>query len=205
MPTRNGWLLLGLLYIAAMMLIARNVVPFLSPNAPLRSDALVIEGWVPDYVVEHALKEFKANHYSRLYVTGGPVEKGGLLLAYRTYAEVGAATLVRLGLDEKFVRAVPAPQVHKDRTYISAVALREWLRREEKLPAAFDLVSEGPHSRRSRLLFEKAFGHDARIGIISVQSQDYDPSRWWRYSAGVRNVVSELLAYCYAALFFNKA
>ena len=31
------------------------------------------------------------------------------------------------------------------------------------------------------------------VGIIAVPSPDYDPHRWWRYSEGVKDVVSEFL------------
>ena len=53
--------------------------------------------------------------------------------------------------------------------------------------------------------FKKAFAGISRVGIISVISLDYDASRWWKYSAGVRNVIGEFLGYCYVVLFFNEA
>jgi hypothetical protein len=205
LPTWRGWLVLFVAYLALLVAAARLAHPFLAPNAPLRGTVLVVEGWLPDYALEEAAEQFRQNHYTRLCVTGGPIEKGGVLSEYKTYAALGAATLIQLGLDGHAVLAVPAPPVRKDRTYASAVALREWFQQHGGAPASFDLLSEGPHSRRSRLLFQKAFAGTSRVGIISVISLDYDASRWWKYSAGVRNVIGEFLGYCYVVLFFNEA
>jgi hypothetical protein len=52
------------------------------------------------------------------------------------------------------------------------------------------------------LLYEKAFGKNVVVGIISVPNPDYDVRHWWRYSDGVREVLSESVGYVYARLFF---
>ena len=41
------------------------------------------------------------------------------------------------------------------------------------------------------------------VGIIAVPNPDYDSSRWWRYSEGVKEVVSESVAYLYARFLFH--
>jgi hypothetical protein len=61
----------------------------------------------------------------------------------------------------------------------------------------------GAHARRSWLLFEKVLGPTTRVGIIAVEDCDYDPKRWWRASQGVRIVLDELIAYCYARFVFS--
>jgi len=65
------------------------------------------------------------------------------------------------------------------------------------------LVSMGPHARRSRLLFAKAFSPEVRVGIISLEERDFDPAHWWTSSQGFRTVVDELIAYSYARLLFR--
>jgi uncharacterized SAM-binding protein YcdF (DUF218 family) len=111
-------------------------------------------------------------------------------------------TLTRLGLTNPPAVAVPAPLVRQDRTYTSAVALRRWMEREGTVPAQLNVVSSGPHARRTRLLFEKAFGPNTTVGIIATPVEDYDPDRWWATSAGVRAVVDEVVAYFYARCLF---
>ena len=52
--------------------------------------------------------------------------------------------------------------------------------------------------RRTRMLFQEAFGSDATVGVISLKDPDYNAARWWRYSEGVREVLGESIAWCYA-------
>jgi hypothetical protein len=60
---------------------------------------------------------------------------------------------------------------------------------------SFNVVTEDAHARRTRLLFQKAFGHGVRVGIISIPNRDYDAKHWWRSSEGVREVIGEAIAY----------
>jgi hypothetical protein len=81
--------------------------------------------------------------------------------------------------------------------------LKQWLQEHDAMPAELNLMSLGAHARRSRLLFEKAFGRDTRVGIIALEDRDYDPELWWKSSQGVRTVTDELIAYGYARLWFH--
>ena len=202
-PTLRGWLVLAATLAAVVITGARALGPFLTTNDPLPGGVLVIEGWAPDYAMEAAIAEFRRNHYDKLFVTGIPLEQGAPLSEYKTYAELGAAVLVKLGLDTNAVQAVPAPGVRQDRTYSMAMALRNWLRDHGMSPAKVNLMTLGPHARRSRLLFEKALGNEVAVGITSIPSRDFDPAHWWRSSAGVRDVIGETLAYGYARLLFR--
>jgi hypothetical protein len=183
----------------------KRVHPFLAVTDSAGGGILVVEGWAADYALEDAIREFRSHPYSRLYVVGVPLERGAPLSEYKTYAELGAATLGKLGLETNAVQAVPAPLVVKDRTYSSAVALRDWLRARGIAPLKVNVLSVGAHARRSRLLFEKAFGDSASVGVIAVESRDYDPQRWWISSDGVREVISEMIGYVYARFFFRPA
>jgi len=68
--------------------------------------------------------------------------------------------------------------------------------------SSMDVVTEDLHARRTRLLFQKAFGKGVQIGIIAVPNADYPANRWWHYSQGLKDVVSEVAAYLYAKLLF---
>jgi hypothetical protein len=179
-----------------------RVQPFLGVTESVPGGVLVVEGWVPDYVLEEASTEFQRHHYTKLYVTGGPLERGWHLSEYKTYADLGAATLIRVGMSKNALEAVSAPLVRQERTYTSAVALKTWLREHDADARNINVVSLGVHARRSRLLFQKAFGENSRVGIIAVENRDYDPGRWWQYSQGVRTVVDEFVAYIYAIVVF---
>ncbi len=202
LPTWSG-LSVFLLLVAGFLLIAvRNVQPFLAFTDPVKAEVLVVEGWVPDYVLEKTLAEFKRGHYSRLYVTGGPLEKGGMLFDYKSYAELGMAILIRMGADRKLVEAAPAPFVRRDRTFASALALKSRLQQQGLSVTGMNLVSLGVHARRSHLLFQKAMEKEIRVGIIAIEDRNYANERWWKSSSGVRAVIDELFAYVYALLVF---
>ena len=204
-PSGRGWLVLGLLAAGLALAAGTALHPFLAPNTPVRGEVLVVEGWAPDYVLQAAIAEFKSHPYQRIYVTGGPLEAGAPLFQYKNYAERGAATMIAFGLSRESVQAVAAPRVERDRTYTSAVALKRYLLQHGGLPQALDVVTVGPHARRTRLLFAYALSPQTRVGILAVPSSDYNPRRWWKSSAGVRAVLDEAIAYVYAKLFFSPA
>jgi uncharacterized SAM-binding protein YcdF (DUF218 family) len=97
---------------------------------------------------------------------------------------------------------VPSHVTDRERTYSSAVALRDWLRRNKVSVDRINIVTEDIHARRTRLLFQKALGDGVAVGIIAVPNADYDPKRWWLYSEGIQEVLRESLAYLYARFFF---
>jgi len=68
-----------------------------------------------------------------------------------------------------------------------------------------NLVTLGPHARRSWLLYQEAFGDDVKIGVIPLENRSYDPSRWWCSSEGFRDVISEAIAWFYARFLFHPA
>lgn len=204
-PTGRGWLLLLALCIGSVFGLARGVHPFLAVNDPNSGGAVVVEGWATVHAFKEVVAEFKRNQYSHLYVTGGPIDEDASPSEYKTTAERGAAIAIRLGLASSEVQAVPAPKVLQDRTYASAVALRDWLRVHQIATKNFHVLSVGPHARRTRLLFEKALGEGVTVGITAIQSDGYDPNAWWTTSEGVRTLIGEIIAYGYARLMFWPA
>ena len=203
LPSWKGVLFLFGVFALAAFLLLTQVHPFLAPNDPLAAEVLVVEGWASDYAIEEAVADYRRGNYRALYVTGGPIEKGAPFAEWGTLADLGAATIRKLHPDLANVVAVSSPDVRQDRTYASAVALRDYLRERNKMPRQLNLFSVGPHARRSRLLFQQAFGPDVNVGVISIVDRTYDPKRWWASSAGFRTVIGELIAYGYARLLFR--
>jgi uncharacterized SAM-binding protein YcdF (DUF218 family) len=204
-PTLRGWLLLAFGIAALAIIAARTAYPFLAVTNSAPGGVLVVEGWSPDRVLKLAIAEYKENHYTKIFVTGPPVEQGTLLTDYTNYAHVGAAMLLKLGLSPNDVQAVPCAEIRRDRTYHMALSLKHFLRDHNLSPASVNLITVGPHARRSRLLFEKAFGKTAKVGILAAPAIDYDARSWWKCSTGVRNVTGEIIAYAYARLLFHPA
>jgi hypothetical protein len=107
------------------------------------------------------------------------------------------------GVPDAVLTSVPAPVITRDRTYYSAVAVREWAKRSGLRLEAFDVMSEGPHARRSRLLYQLAFGPQARVGVLATKSYDYDAARWWRSSVGATNVIAQAIDFAWVKCCFR--
>jgi hypothetical protein len=203
--TLRAWALVLVFCTALTGGFISTIYPFLAVTSRVEATALVVEGWIPDFAVRAGLDEFHHGNYRDLIATGGPLDAGELLVAYGTYAKVGRATLEKMGAPTAALHAVSAPKVKRDRTYSSAVALRTWWRQRGAGAVAFNVVTTSAHARRTRLLFEKAFGPDAKIGIIAVPDERFDGARWWASSQGVRTVTDELIGYLYARCFSGSA
>jgi hypothetical protein len=201
-PTLRGGILLGLILAALVLLAGRELHPFLAVTDPVPGGVLVVEGWAPDYMLEEAIAEFKRNHYAGLYVTGIPLQQGAPLSEYKNYAYLGAATLVKLGLSTNEIQAVPTGLTRRDRTYAMALSLKHWWREHQMAPTKVNLITGGPHARRSRLMFEKALGKGVVVGVRAIAADDYDERHWWHSSQGVRVTIGEAIAYAYARLLF---
>jgi uncharacterized SAM-binding protein YcdF (DUF218 family) len=202
-PAKLVGFLVSVLAVAFLIL---TVHPFLAITQREDTELLIVEGWVHQYAIEAGMEEFKAGHYPCVYVTGGPVTgNGGYTTDLDTAASVGASLLRKAGIPAERVQMVPSHVSGRDRTYSSAVALREWFQEHQMAVQGINVVTEGVHARRTRLLFQKAFGNGVRVGIIAVANPDYTPRRWWRCSEGVREVIGEGIAYAYARLFFHPS
>jgi hypothetical protein len=199
-----GWLLVAFVLLLGTAGVVHTIFPFLAITQRVDSDVLVVEGWVPQFAIDAAAQEFRNGAYSVVYTTGGPVPgMGGYTNDYNTLASVAAARLRAAGLSPEVVRVVPSRVMERDRTYAAAVALRDWLRGHGGAPAKVNVLTADAHARRTQFLFQCALGNQVQVGVIAIQNPDYDPKRWWRYSAGVREVVDEAVALIYAKFFFH--
>jgi uncharacterized SAM-binding protein YcdF (DUF218 family) len=199
----RGWLVLASTLLLAGAFLLKTVYPFLATTHRVDADVLVVEGWVHEYAIRAAVEEFRSKSYQRVFTTGGPVEgTGGYINDYNTEASVGAELLIKNGLPLEAVAVVPSRVMNRDRTYGSAIALRNWFHEQNLVVRSLNVLTEDVHARRSRLLFQEALGKDIKVGIIALPNPDYDWRHWWRYSAGVKEVSSETIAYLYAKCLF---
>ena len=199
----RGWLLVVVIVLSGAFSFLWRVYPFLAVTHRVDTNVLVVEGWIHKYAIRAAVAEFRSNSYQRVFTTGGPVEgTGGYINDYQTSASVGADLLTKCGLPNESLQMVPSRVMDRDRTYDSAIALRNWLRDHHLPVRGINVVTENVHARRTRLLFHEALGKEVTVGVIAVPNPDYDARHWWRYSQGVKDVVSETVAFIYAKLLF---
>ncbi len=202
-PTLAGWLLLLALAAASGFAFVRSLYPLLAPNAPIGQGLLVVEGWAGGSAFDDAAARFRRGGYSQIVTTGGPLDPDEPFASDGTWAEHAARELRERGIPETSMQAVVAPNSERDRTFLSAVMVRDWIAARGKPVASLDVISLGPHGRRSRQLYRRAFGNDVEIGIVSAPPREYDPPHWWRSSEGTKTVITEATGLAWTLCCFH--
>ncbi len=201
--TRWGWLILMIIILLPNIIIFANLYRILAPVDRVKTDVLVLEGFISDYVLETAIKEFRDHQYHLLITTGTPLEWGHLLVAYDNTARLAASSLIKLGFDSTKLAVVGTKEIRNDRTYNSALELKEWLKKNRPQVKALNLMTMSVHGARSRKMFQAALGDSIKVGIISVENFYYNAHNWWRSSKGFRETMNEAFGYFYVQLFFR--
>lgn len=202
MPTIFGWLFLLTIGLVIGLLVVRNIYPFLAQNEPVGARVLAIEGWLAPEELDQAVQTFKKGGYERVVTTGGPIVGWTELSVHSNYAKMAADYLAQHGVPRNAIISVPSPASAQERTFLSAVVLRDSANQLGITLDAIDLFSSGAHSRRSRLLFQMAFGQKVRIGVAASRPSGYDPEAWWRSSSGVESIVFQSIGLLWVKCFF---
>jgi len=182
----------------------KNAAYFLAGESPVDSRILVVEGWLPEEGLKQALLEFNQGDYKLMITTGGPITayKAG----YSTYAERAKEALLELGVKPSQLYVVPTPASAQNRTYLSAVMVRNKLLEMEQKPHAVNVFSGDVHARRTLLLYELAFKEkEIEIGILAADANRFDLAFWWESSGGVKSVLTELIGWMWVKCCFYPA
>jgi len=198
-----GWLLLILLLAGAFFAFLKNLYPFLAPNKAPHEGVMVVEGWIHDFALDDAVTMYKTGNYSKIVCTGTPIETGSYIQQFKSYPEMTADRLRKMGIPDNQIFVTVSDDNRNNRTYLAAVAMREGIMAYNITETNLNLVTVGPHGRRSRMLFQKALGKDYHIGVTSLDESTYDAEDWYTCSEGVRSVIGEFIAYTYAKFFFH--
>lgn len=208
LPTIWGSLLLIALAVALAALALRHLGAWLATSEPATARdggtarTLVVEGWLDEASLDDAIALIARGRYERIVVAGGPIETWRAERTFPTYAERAADHLRRRGVAGIPVVAVAAPASAQDRTFLSAVVVRDWLRQNAVAADAIDLFSGGVHARRSRLVYRIAFGPEVEIGVIAAAPHSYRLERWWSTSEGAKAAIGELLSLAWTKCCF---
>jgi uncharacterized SAM-binding protein YcdF (DUF218 family) len=200
LPTLWGWLLLLTFSCILCVFGARNIYTFLAPNDPVDARVLVVEGWLAPKELDQAVLTFKMGSYTRVVTTGGPTDWPET--KYGNYAQMAADYLAQHGIPRDLIIVVPAPPSAQERTFLSAVMLRESAQKSGLKLGAINLFSSGAHARRSRLLFQMALGPSIRVGVFSAKPVNYNPEAWWRTSEGVESIIFQSIGLVWVKCFF---
>lgn len=194
-----------LLVLFAIFVIAitgvRVLYPFLAITKRVPTEILALDGWLPTDDINKAAAIYLGGHYQRLLDINGAYDFQAIDQD-RGNANYVTHVLVRAGVPREQLYPVLFRGVQVDRTFYSAIAVKDWCSEHGVPLKALDIATLGPHARRSRLLYQKALGNEVKVGVIALDDPAYDSRHWWRSSDGVREVMFEFVAYIYVRFFF---
>mgnify|MGYP001592341023 CR=1 FL=1 len=200
------WRLVLLLLVAAVAiagLLGRHAYALLAPTEPAPgARTLVVEGWLEPGDLRQVAAVVRAGRYERVLTTGLPLEPWDATATWRDAATRSAAYLVEHGVADVPVIAVPASNTRQERTYRTALAVRDWAARTGTRLDAIDLLSSGAHMRRSRAVYRLALGASTQVGAIAVPPAEYDGVRWWTTSEGAKRTMGEMLSLAWTTCCF---
>jgi hypothetical protein len=201
--SRKGWLVFFVGVVSLGFGLVLGVRPFLTVNNGGDGEIMVVEGWISTHRVEQAAIAFHQGHYQRVIVVRNVSREGNKWESGAYTADWVASDLVEKGVPTNKIQLLFCPVVRRDRTYTCATAVREWMGQNAVSVKSIDVATLAVHTRRSRLLYEKAFSDNVAVKAIALPDVDYDFDHWWRSSEGIREVPFEFLAYLYVRCFFS--
>jgi len=107
-------------------------------------------------------------------------------------AESARARLMMCGIDSSLITAVPAKEAIFNRTLTSALAFSDWLRKNNIEIRGINIVSMGPHARRTWMTYNEVLDKKYKIGIISVPGNQIPHSRFRMYIKILRETLGLL-------------
>lgn len=209
LPTAWGLLILVLAAAAMAALLATQANRFLAISEPVRQPdgrgarVLVIEGWIGEPDLDQAVQMFRRGGYERIVTSGGPIPS---FSTFATYADRAADYLRRHpGLRGVAVDAVPSPATRQDRTFASAVWVRDWAARTGVRMDSLDVLTHDVHARRTRAVFRLAFGPQVPVGVIATPALEVDMVHWWTNSHAFKSTLGETLSLAWTTCCFWPA
>lgn len=205
-PTPLGWLALALAASAALVAATLLLYPFLARDQPTRRGILVVEGWIAEESLFRAIDAFRSGDYRLVVATGGAINGSWSKQdRFKTYAERAAHFMREHGVEDEEVVTLVAGRWHTNRTWQTAQEVQRWFSQSGLDVDALDVFSEGPHSRRSWLLYRRALGDQLTIGVFSAPPTEYDPRVWWQSSSGTKAVVTEAVGLAWVTCCLEAA
>ena len=202
LPTWPFAILIAALLGLSISLTVKNLATFLAINEPVDADYLIIEGWMGMDELTQAYEIFTDKGYRYAIVSGGPISDP-FNTGFSNYADRGSDYLKKIGFPADKLTAVASPYSAQDRTFLSAVLVRDWVIGQDNQVSKIDVFTSNVHARRSRLLFQLAFGNDINVGILASKPLDFELSSWWRSSSSAKSVAIETMGYIAAHCCFT--
>jgi hypothetical protein len=170
---------------------------FFSLTHRVPPEVLVVEGWIGQRGLQAAADEFARDGYKYVVATGGRTDNPRLS---SSYAEIAGQELIRLGIPEDRIIVAASGEIQHQRTFNSAVAAWRALQDRGIRPRHANLLTLGPHARRSQLVYSKVFAPATNVGVIAWVPADYGNTPWWRSVRRTKCLFKEIVGYPFELL-----
>jgi uncharacterized SAM-binding protein YcdF (DUF218 family) len=171
---------------------------FLSANARLPAEVLVVEGWIGRQGVRAAAQEFERGGYRYIVTSGGPAS--GWEDERESYAVMAQQELLQTGIPEEKIIVATTSETENERTFESAAAVWRALRAKGIHPKSVNVFTLGAHARRSRIVFAKVNSPEIEVGVVSWTPQEDQGGPWWRSSQRAKELIAESAGYLFEVL-----
>lgn len=105
-------------------------------------------------------------------------------------SELTAKRLLSMGIDTARVVAIPGERVRINRTLTSALAVRDWIERNDFKFKGINIISSGTHSRRTWMTFNRILEKSVNVGVIALPDRKNTSSDEIRYLKTLRETIA---------------
>ena len=197
-PWKRITLVLCAAALISFMLFAH---PFLAVTQRVDADLLVVEGWIPDYMLLPAAKEFQQGRYSLFLVSGLQNDPETHPTAPMPDTLRTVSRLEAFGVPRAVLLPCPAPFARWLRTSKTAIAVRDKIAERGLKPRGINVITAGPHARETWVAYQHAFGDKTPVGVISIPKNNYPANRWWLSRQGLIWVPKDFVAWLKEVVF----
>jgi len=202
LPTLMGWFVILLACGLGALYLFRGIADFLTVHDPVDAEYLVIEGWMSKEELDQSLDYFNSADYRLAIIVGGPITNDFHDID-SSEAERAAGYLRGQGLAQDRSVVIATPYSAQNRTFLNAVMTRDWFARQGIELSRLDVFSGNVHTRRSRDLYQLAFGDEVTVGVIPSRPKDFDAAHWWQSSASGKYVAVEFAGWLLVKCCFS--
>jgi hypothetical protein len=196
-PTLSGALAVVVLLVIPVIWLWIYGESYFSLTHRLPAEVLVVEGWIGEDGIRTAAAEFARGGYRYIVATGGQTDDQ---LNASNFAELAGQELIRSGVPSNRIIIAPISEVEHRRTFKSALAAWRALQNRGIHPEAINVLTLGPHARRSRLVYAKVYAPTAQVGVIAWKPSYYDTEPWWRSTGRTKCFLKEIVGYPFEVL-----
>jgi DUF218 domain len=202
LPHAAKWfpILLGAIAIILVILVTWLCAcgeSFFSLTDRLPAQVLILEGWIGYGGIRAAAAELEQGGYQYILTTGGQPDDRPYS---PSYAEIAGQELVQLGISNDKIIIAPTGEIERERTFKSSVAAWRALQTNGIHPEAINVLTLGPHARRTCLVYAKVFAPAAQVGVIAWTPPEYRLEPWWRSKVRTNCFLKEIFGYPFEAL-----